>query len=268
MYRGAGKTARFLAPIEDHFRDALVKDISPSKIRQMAMMLYSHCRGASRNRLAIGPAQAVINFAAESELCQPIRVKRFKAETKVKEPATLEWVKAFMAEASPHLGAYALFMYLTGARPGEALAVEWTDIDLKAKIVLIRETKTGTERTAHLPDMLVVALANIPRVKGRCAFIYRQTDDLTLAWDGACKRAGIKRLTPHCCRHGFATGLLHRGVDVVTVAELGGWKSPAEVFKTYGHAIKDRTRTDVLTDTLLTQPARDIEGKPRKTGTS
>lgn len=65
-------------------------------------------------------------------------------------------------------------------------------------------------------------------------------------WKETIKRAGIERLTPHCCRHGFATGLLRAGIDVVTVAWLGGWTSPAQVFKTYGHAIKDRTLTDVL----------------------
>jgi integrase len=54
------------------------------------------------------------------------------------------------------------------------------------------------------------------------------------------KAAGIKRLSTHCCRHGFATGLLRKGVDVVTVARLGGWKTPAQVLKTYGHAIDNQ----------------------------
>jgi integrase len=142
-------------------------------------------------------------------------------------------------------------MFLTGARPSESLSVKWSDVDLSKKTALIRDTKTGNERTAHLPDTLVIALANIKRVPGRGVFIYRNPDDLTLAWDAAIKRAGIQRLTPHCCRHGFATELLRRGIDVVTVAWLGGWKTPEHVFKTYGHALKDRTRTDVLTDALV-----------------
>jgi len=53
-------------------------------------------------------------------------------------------------------------------------------------------------------------------------------------------------LTFHSCRHGFATGLLRAGVDVVTVAKLGGWKSPAHVFQTYGHANDDVTQTEKL----------------------
>lgn len=228
MYRAAGKGDRFLAPVEDYFRDALVKDINGGIIKQMGIKLFPNCSGASRNRLAIVPAQAVINHAAELQLCPPIRVKRFDEETKEKIPATLEWVRAFMAAASPHLGAYALFMFMTGARPSEAISVQWDDVDLVAKTVLIRETKGGTERTANLPTSLIVALANLQRVRGRGVFVYRAYGDFQNAWEDAIKRAGIKRLTAHSMRHGFATELLRRGVDVPTVAHLGGWKDAGQ----------------------------------------
>jgi hypothetical protein len=58
MYRAAGKSGRFLEPVEDYFKDTLVKDIKPGTIKQMAMALYGHCSGASRNRLALIPAAA------------------------------------------------------------------------------------------------------------------------------------------------------------------------------------------------------------------
>ena len=45
----------------------------------------------------------------------------------------------------------------------------------------------------------------------------------------ALDRARIKRLTPHSCRHGFATMMLRNGFDVKTVAKLGGWKDAAIV---------------------------------------
>lgn len=247
MYEAAGKTTRFLDRIEDYFKGKLVKDINAGAIRQMAIDLYPNCSGASRNRMGIVPAQAVINHAAELEKCQPIRVRRFKVETKVKEPATLEWIRAFQAHAiTPAIGALPMLMFLTGARIGEAIELQWDDVDLKAKTALIRESKVSKERVAHLPDPLVVALANIPKVEGRGVFVYRHPDDCKKAWRATIKAAGIKPLTPHSCRHGFATGLLRKGIDVVTVADLGGWKTPAQVFKTYGHAIKNKKLTDVL----------------------
>lgn len=246
MYRAAGKSGRFLKPIEDHLGATLVKDITEGSIYEMAKALYPNCSGASLNRLAVTPAQAVINFAAKSKLCSPIKVERYKVETKVKEPVTLEWVNAFRANAGPHVGACALFMFLTGARVGEAIAVQPEDLDLSAAKVLIRESKMSKERISHLPVPLVVALANLPKVDGRGVFGYETPKALRNAWDGAVGRAQIKMLTPHSCRHGFATGLLRRGVDVVTVAWLGGWKSAAQVLKTYGHATKDPTLTNLL----------------------
>jgi integrase len=256
-FEAAGKPGAFLGPIKKYFQELLVKDITSGAVRTMAIKLYGHCSGASRNRLAITPTQSVINFNAESDLCSPIRVKRFKAETKVKTPTTLQWVKAFQAEAPLHLGAYALFMFLTGCRPSEALNVRWEDVSLNGCTALIRETKVSTERTAHLPTSLVTALANIPRVNDRPVFVYQKYDDLTDMWNKTCARANIQRLTPHCCRHGFATELLRAGIDVVTVAWLGGWSDPSQVFKTYGHALKDRTLTDVLAGTKLTHPIAD-----------
>jgi len=257
-FEAAGKPTAFLAPIKEYFKDVLVSSITSGTVRMMAVRLYGHCSGASRNRMAITPTQSVINFNAESDLCQPIRVRRFKVETKAKIPATLSWVKAFQAEAPDHLGAYALFMFLTGCRPSEAINLQWADVSLNGCTALIRETKVSTERIAHLPTSLVTALANIPRVNGRPVFVYKNYDDMMWVWKETIRRAGIQRLTPHCCRHGFATELLRAGVDVVTVAWLGGWSSPAEVFKTYGHALKDRTLTDVLAGSKLTHQPADV----------
>ena len=194
----------------------------------------------------------------------PIRVKRFKVDAKIKEPATLEWVRALQAHASPAIGGLALFMFLTGARIGEAIALQWDEVDLIKGTALIRQSKVGAEHITHLPAPLVVALANIPKMAGRGVFFYHNPTDIAKAWNGAIKRAGIKKVSPHCCRHGFATGLLRKGIDVHTVAELGGWKGPSQVLKTYGHAIKNRK----LTDALLTQDAHEDARNPIKTGTT
>jgi integrase len=246
LYRAAGKSDRFLNRIEGYLKHTLVKDITEGAVQLMAKELYPTCGNASLNRLVITPTVAVINHAAKQKLCTRMTVGHYKPQTKIKDPATLEWVQSFRAHASDHLGTMVLFMYLTGARPGEAISLQWEDVDLQSQTAVIRETKVGKERKAHLPIPLVVALANLPRVSGRGVFIYTASNATRMAWDAVCKRAGIKALTPHSCRHGFATGLLRRGVDVVTVAWLGGWKSTQQVLATYGHATKNPKLTDLL----------------------
>lgn len=116
----------------------------------------------------------------------------------------------------------------------------------------------GQERLAHMPPELVAAIANIPsnRQEDTHVFGYASGGACKDPWHTAIRRAGIKRLTPHSCRHGFATALLHAGIDPITVAKRGGWKDPQQLFRTYGHAMDDETVTDLLTDTPATRPRR------------
>lgn len=264
IYRRAGKSTRFLARIEDYWKDTLVKDITGGSIRQSALELYPKAAAASRNRQVIVPTQAIINLCAESDLCPPIRVKRFKEDSKIKTPATWEWIEAFAKHNKPHLGALAMFMFLTGARISEALAVRWEDIDWRGQTALIKQTKIGAERRAHLPPVLMVKLAKLPREKP--PFQYRTRNLIVMVWRRACKRACVEVLSPHSCRHGFATAMLHAGFDPVTVAKRGGWKTPRHVFETYGHALEDITITDKISGTPVTQIGAPMLEKPANKG--
>jgi integrase len=252
IYLEAQKPPRFIAKVAAYWKDTPVRQITPGAIRQAAITLYPTHSGATRNRQIIVPAQAIINHAAEQELCQRIRVKRFPVTKQEKEPASWTWVQAFMSASKPHLGALACFMFLTGARITESLSLGWSEVDLSSRRALIRQTKIGAERWAHLPPPLVAALANIPDRKPK-VFKYSDRKAATKPWNKAIERAGIKPLSFHACRHGFATASLQAGIDPVTVAKLGGWKSPQHVFSTYGHAMSDETVTDRIIGTPATQ---------------
>lgn len=264
-YRKMGKSERFLDGVEDYWKGALVKDINSGRVRQGAMVLYPTQSAATRNRQFIVPTMAIINHAASMDLCPLIRVKRFPEVRKEKTPATWDWIRAFMAAANPHLGALACFMYLTGTRVSDALLVTWGDVDLHAARAMVRQGKLGgEERLAHLPPTLVVAMANIQsnREPSSTVFKYSTRHTARTQWDAVIERAGIAHLTFHTCRHGFATGMMHAGVDPITVAKLGGWKDAKHVFTTYGHAMADDTLANRLIDTLETQSpsAQPIKG--------
>ncbi|MCW2302576.1 integrase [Rhodovulum sulfidophilum] len=107
---------------------------------------------------------------------------------------------------------------------------------------------TPWKRIAHLPPEIVVSLANIPsnRNPDDPVFGYAGRGSVRGHWNNVCRRAKIERLTPHCCRHGFATSMLQAGIDVKTVADMGGWKDATTVLRTYSHAMKDPSVTNVL----------------------
>ena len=255
-YRQAEKPTRFLDKIENHWQDTPIREITAGAIRQSAIKLFPHAKGATRNRQVLVPTQAIINLAATLDWCGPIKVKRFAIDAKSKDPATAEWVQAFADHASPHLGALCLFMFGTGARIGEAVALKWGNVDLSTRLATLsgRKPKPWT-RHAHLPPPVLAAIANIPsnRRPNEQVFQYFEAGNVKQAWDSAIVRAGIARLTPHSCRHGFATTLLQAGKDPKTVATMGGWKDVATVMKYYAHAVTDLTITDALFGTKLTQ---------------
>jgi integrase len=247
LYLAAGKSQRYLPRLVKHWGDSKVSDITAGSIRQAAIDLYPKAKNSTRNTQVITPTLAVINHCAELQLCQPLRMKRLKIDTKVKKPVTLEWINAFRSSADRmDIGTLALFMFSTGARVAEALAVRWEDIDFTKRTVLIRQTKLGNDRRAHLPSDLLIALANLPRGREPFAIAYTTARE---AWERTTKAAGIEPLTFHSCRHGFATALHHKGVGVKTIAKVGGWRSAKQLFDTYLHADEDATVTDKLFDT-------------------
>lgn len=265
LYRTAGRSERFLTKIEDYWKDTAVKDISSGAVRKAAIVICPTAKGSTRNRHVIVPTQAIINHAAELELCRTLKVKRFPVETKKKKPITWAWIQAFMANANPHLGALACFMFLTGARVSEAINVKWEDVDFVTRRALIKQTKIGAERRAHLPPQLIVALSNIEGERKGKVFKYSTRDTAKPQWNKAIKRAGIEYLTYHSCRHGFATSLLHKKIDPITVSKLGGWKSAQHVFDTYGHAMDDDTLANLITDTPETQSLSKTDENDIKT---
>lgn len=120
-------------------------------------------------------------------------------------------------------------LYATGVRCGELVRLRLEDIDSKRKVVVVRNGKGQKERLTLLSEMLLHKLRNYYRQ-------YRPKEWLFEGKSGhakeavpqkACNRAerdsGVgKSVTPHAIRHSFATALLERGVDLVTISNLLG----------------------------------------------
>lgn len=247
LYLEAEKPSKYLTKILAHWRDTKVKDMKAGAIRQSAIDLYPDAGGATRNRQVITPTQAVINHCAELEKCSPVRIRRFSFETKIKPHVTLDWLDTFSAHARPIIKAFLTLMFATGCRFSEALRLEWDDINFQNKTILIRKTKAKKERLPHMPQRLLVALANLPR--DQKPFPWSESR-MRCFWDDDIAKAakavpGFVRMTCHSCRHGFVTGLLRQGYDVKTVADAAGMTVQV-LLATYAHAMQRPQLSDTL----------------------
>ena len=112
---------------------------------------------------------AVISKAAEHCLCSPIKITRPKAPK-----GRVRWIThteaANLIEAcAPHLKPLVAFLFYTGARIGEALWLDWRNVDLQRAQVQFLDTKNGRDRSVPLHRDIVAILANLPHREG-CVF--------------------------------------------------------------------------------------------------
>jgi integrase len=229
---------------------------------------------ASINRTIIGPIAAILHHAGDKRTIS--RRKAAKGRTRW---LTYDEAETLIAACQPKFYArYASlaplveFLFFTGCRLGEALALEWADVDLSRQHVVFRDTKNGDDRGIPLHPRALTALANLPHREG-VVFLrpdgraYSDRDGggghIKTAFRAACRRAGIKKFTPHGCRHTWATWFYAENRDIRALMELGGWKTLSQVQR-YTHVNKDHLRASVNRlggDRTGTAPETEAENK-------
>jgi integrase len=238
-YVEAGKDQRFLLPLVEEWGRKLVKDIHPGDVIDLANRLYPHAGAATKNRQVITPVVAIIRHAAYRGKAAPILVQRFETKRIItRKTATWEWMAQFAASAKPKLVALALFLAGTAARIGDALSLEWSDVDLDAGTALLRDTKNGEDRLVTRLPLVREAWRGLPRRVGqKHVFQFYDKSDVARQLKTACRKAGIEYIPTHGIgRRLFATTMNKKGTDHKTAATAGGWKSVRMYIEIYAQA--------------------------------
>jgi integrase len=129
-----------------------------------------------------------------------------------------------------------LFAGHTGARAGELLALEWSDLDFRQKIVTFRrsrtdgvttDTKSRKPRQVPMSPALEAALKAHRHVRGPLVFCQEDGSNLTLwllhgALERAARRARLRLLRWHDLRHSFASNLTIGGTPLRQVQDWLG----------------------------------------------
>ena len=154
----------------------------------------------------------------------------------------------------------------TGLRVGELLALKWEDIDFKSSLLYVRRTGrdgrddsgrytlvTDSPKTASSQRCIPIPrnirrLFSLLRAGGRSEFVLSHNSKPILVrsyqrmFERLLVRLGIPRKGFHALRHTFATRAVECGMDVRTLSEILGHKSPSVTLNRYVHSFMEQKR--------------------------
>jgi integrase len=221
--------------------DAQASDVSTEAIQRF---LVSVPVGKAFRRDMLRTLRAVYAFGVDAGLVDTDPAKKAKAPKPVRGerilPLTIAEVDR-VAEECGRWGALVRFMADSGARPAEALAVEWRHVDLDRGTVELPGAKTELAwRTVHLTSRGVEALREMPRalttrrvfhVEGRpISWTYFRRE----VWAPALELAGLEKRAPYNLRHSYAWHCLQAGVPISSLARTMGHADVSRTFTVYG----------------------------------
>jgi hypothetical protein len=180
-----------------------------------------------------------------------------------------------------HLRPLTTFLYYCGVRIGEAMQIEWSQVDLDARLIRLEDdqTKTAEARTVPLPSPLVMMLAEVEPKTGK---VFSDTN-LRMEWQKACASCGLgtrtlvepeddgsypwykyQGLLIHDLRRSAVRNLVNVGVPERVAMKISGHKTRA-VFDRY-HIVSTEDVTNamqrlelngaVISERLVKKPAK------------
>lgn len=197
----------------------------------------------------------------------PAKAFRYRKSTTVKANIMTPLETEDYLDAAERLGYLPMFMLalMTGLRQGELLALQWTDLNVKERILTVNKqvtrmegeldvtepkTKNSVRKVAlsqQAVDLLVQEheqhpdnpiLFPSPRTGG-----YWSPDAVSRINRKLLKNAGIEEhVRFHDLRHTFATMAISSGVDVKTLSSMLGHYSAGFTLDTYTHITNDMQR--------------------------
>lgn len=223
-----------------------VEDVMRADIEKMVAPLP----GTTRNRV-LALASRLFNLAELWELRAPgtnptQKVERAREEARDRvlsgeEMAQLAGALADMEAGKPAAVAAIRFLAVTGLRVGEALAIQWSHVDMETGRLLIPESKTG-RKWHDLPTPAVGILAAIPQIgawvfttAGRAPLTYKTVQ---AAFRDACQHAGIADARLHDLRRGVVSAAAASGANVAVLQRLLGHQTPQMALR-YARELQD-----------------------------
>ena len=216
--------------------------------------------------------RGIFETAIDNDLCAKNPAKNVKAEgvkSKGREVFTdreLAVIENFCLSERSNISDALITLLYTGLRREELLGLMWGDIDFangqlqvsrcvvienKAKKIKHELKSETSRRTIPMLPMVARILESKPR---ECEFVfpakgseYQSPDGFSTTYGRLLKRINrrgaeedrIRELSPHCCRHTFATRLSNKGVDIKMIQSILGHADISMTGNVYAHSSID-----------------------------
>jgi len=235
---------QLLKPLKEFFRaERQLANITPPEVEEYKLWRRKQVSGSTVNR-ELALLKHMFNLAINWDLyagLNPIRKVKFFQEVtlgfRVLHP---EEETRLLKHATPAIQDIIIYALNTGCRIGEIFALRWQNVDFQKELINVFAGKTQKVRVVPInkPVRRILDFWALGR-KNEYVFYNQKTGERFVDLDAglrlACEKAEIQGVTWHTLRHTFASRLLDRGVDIMTVKELLG-HSTVTVTMRYTHS--------------------------------
>jgi integrase len=251
---------RYVAPLIKHFGETPWREIDQNAIDRAAVALRPDASPATRNRCVYTPIAAILRHQGYTlRIRRPPGAKGRPRTDYLIPPDAMAIIEA-AERIDDDLALLLQFLLFTGARLGEALALEWSEVD--GGTAYIRQSKNGDPRTVRLREDLRIALERHRERLGSLQRVFpfryggylkellkRATclaSGVTPASRGKSPAHRLRWVNFHTFRHTWATWMRrYGGADVQGLVATGNWRDPRSAARyQHVHAHEEWERTE------------------------
>lgn len=234
-----------------------------SLISMLDKMEKARLSNRSKN-YAIALTRQVFNFAIKCDLYIGVNPAAKFDELKKEDNRRMRFLSKeelnnLLEEIKKHSYSVYLMALISadcGLRAGEIFKLTWADIDIKERLLFLRDTKNGSNRHAYMSKRVQGELSKLKSGEGnQLLFPSRdgeQIKHISRTFERAVKTIGLnkgitdrkQKIVFHSLRHTYASRLVDKGVSIYEVKELLGHKDIKMTMR-YSHLDKERLRKSV-----------------------
>lgn len=174
----------------------------------------------------------------------------FKGATQARQrdPFSVDEIRAILAACKDdrhyaHYHDLIQFLFHSGCRPGEAVNLRCSAVNLKAQTITLYASKTDSFRTLPLQDSIATMLKH--RITKPDDLLFPSPSGKRINWNNfsarcwktICAKAEVPHRVPYFTRHSFASHLIENGATLPQTAFVLGHRDTRMVSKTYGRMV-------------------------------